>query len=111
MQDIVDQYRRAAHTSQFGKSKEQAVAEFKEVAAEVYRQNGESIPTSVVRSPIELSSGDTQVGAVTPAGDLHEASRLPDSDMPYNGIGIISNLEYKPEGDAPKINAVNKPLK
>jgi hypothetical protein len=94
---VIDECRRAEHTKQHGKSKHEALAEFKKVAAKLYRQNGEPLPkveapkpppvaeTSAAPPPpappaaqplpVEISAGETKVES-SPAEDLSSAARI-----------------------------------
>jgi hypothetical protein len=94
---LIDKYRRSAHTKQFGKSRHQAIEEFKALSPKLYAANKEELPVPIILTPFGESESTSVVdmetkpqphvfagdptakayGALTPGGNptLLEASR------------------------------------
>jgi hypothetical protein len=49
---LIDKYRRSAHTKQHGKSKHQAIEEFKALAPKLYKANNEELPVPIILPPL-----------------------------------------------------------
>ncbi len=107
---VVDEARRAEHTRQKGKSREQALAEFKKVVAKLYRKNGELLPKPnppnnpppPAPQPVETSSGETQLDTISPpnltsaqAEPLHRDLHLISGNTPLvesNNHGVLQQM-------------------
>jgi len=97
----VDTYRRAAHTHYLGKSKDEAIEEFKQRAAALYSENGETVPAppSPPSSPFAPSPEIVpELATEIPPLASPEDQSMADSDSSPDWQ--FSSIESSPNGES-----------